>query len=115
MKKSDINKDIEYFAKNYSLVELFSGIWLNDTFLKSESVNEEQEKSFQYYIYCYQRACYRKWDSRFPKFLFLMECFRKQLKLYRPLGILCSETELADYVDFLCNVKNIIGCLIKKM
>ena len=54
MKKSDINKDIEYFAKNYSLVELFSGIWLNCTFLKSESVNEEQEKSFQYYIYCYQ-------------------------------------------------------------
>ena len=48
MEKSDINKDIEYFAKNYSLVEPFSGIWLNDTFLKSESVNEEQEKSFQY-------------------------------------------------------------------
>ena len=48
MEKSDINKDIKYFVKNYSLVELFSGIWLNYTFLKSESVNEEQEKSFQY-------------------------------------------------------------------
>ena len=34
MEKSDINKDIGYFAENYSLVELCSGIWLNYAFLK---------------------------------------------------------------------------------
>ena len=37
-----------------------------------------------------------------------------QLKLYHPPVFLCSETELADYVDFLCNIKNIMGCLMKK-
>ena len=34
MEKSDINKDIEYFAENYSLVELSSGIWLNYAFFE---------------------------------------------------------------------------------
>ena len=115
MKRFDIEKYISYFVKKYSLVELFSGIWMNYALLKSESVNKQQEKSFQYYICCYQEACYRKWDSRFLNFLFLKECFRKQLKLHCPPGLFCSKTELADYIDFLCNVKNIIYCLMKKI
>ena len=75
MKRFDIEKDISYFVKRYSLVGLFSDIQMNYAFLKSESVNEQQEKSFQYYICCYQEACYRKWDWRFPNFLFLIFCF----------------------------------------
>ena len=96
MERFDIEKDISYFVKKYSLVELFFWylIWMNYAFLKSDSVNEQQEKSFRYYIYCYQEACYRKWDSRFPNFLFLKEGFRKQLKLYGPPGLFCSKTEL---------------------
>ena len=79
MEKSIIQKDIEYFASKHSLIELFHGIWMNYWVLKAG--NESQKKSFEYYIYCYQEACYEKWDTRFPDFLFLKECFRKQLKL----------------------------------
>ena len=108
MKRFDIEKDISYFVKKYSLVGLFCGIQMNYAFLKSESVNEQQEKSFQYYIYCYQEACYRKWDWRFPNFLFLKECFRKQLKLYCPPGLVCSKTKNND-------VMLKMSCLMKKM
>ena len=101
MEKSIIAKDVEYFVKNYSLIELFCGIWAN--------------YAFYYYIYCYQEACYKKWDARFPEFLFLKECFRKQLKLYRPPGLCWSETELTEYVNFLCGIKCIISSLMKKV
>ena len=111
MEKSDINKDIEYFAKNYSLVEPFFGIWLKYTFLKSESVNEEQEKSFQYYIYCYQQACYRKWDTRFPNFLFLKECFRKQLKLYCLPGFCVAKLSWLTMLIFCAILKILLVVL----
>ena len=52
--------------------------------------------------------------SRFPDFLFLKECFRKQLKLYRPPFLWCDEDELQHYINFLCGIKKIIGFLIKK-
>ena len=72
------------------------------------------KKSFSYYIYCYQEACYKNWDARLLDFLFLKECFRKQLKLYRSPGLLFSETELMEYVNFLCGIKHIISSLMKK-
>ena len=59
--------------------------------------NKHQKKIFEYYIYCYQEACYKKWDARFPDFLFLKECFR--LKLYRPPSLWCNENELCEYID----------------
>ena len=49
------------------------------------------------------------------KFFVSKGMFQKALKLYRPPGVLCSETELADYLDFLYNIKIIMGCLMKKM
>ena len=69
----------------------------------------------EYYIYCYQEACYKKWYPRFPNFLILKECFRKQLKLYRPLSLWCNENELSEYIDFFCGVKKIISCNIQKV
>ena len=115
MEKSIRGKDIEYFVENYALSELFGGIWVNYAFLKGNGTNECQKKSFNYYIYCYQEACYKKWDARFPDFLFLKDCFRKQLKLYRPPGLCWSETELTEYVNFLCGIKCIISSLMKKV
>ena len=117
MEKSIIQQDIEYFVYNYSLIELFCGIWANYSVLKGSNTNESQKKKkrFNYYIYCYQEACYKKWDARFPDFLFLKELFRNQLKLYRPAGIWCSETELIEYANFLCGMKRIISSLMKKV
>ena len=117
MEKSIIQQDIEYFVYNYSLIELFCGIWANYSVLKGSNTNESQKKKkrFNYYIYCYQEACYKKWDARFPDFLFLKESFRKQLKLYRPPGLWCSETELIEYANFLCGIKRIISSLMKKV
>ena len=66
-------------------------------------------------MYCYQEACYKKWDSRFPNFLFLKEFFRKPLKLYRSLSVWCNENELSDTIDFLCGDKKIISCNIQKV
>ena len=59
-----------YFVKNYSFIELFCGIWANYVFLKGNGTNKCQKKSFNYYICCYQEACYKKWEARFPDFLF---------------------------------------------
>ena len=42
MEKSIIQKDIEYFASKYSLIELFHGIWMNYSVLKAG--NEPQKK-----------------------------------------------------------------------
>ena len=107
MEKSILQKDIEYFASRYSLIELFHGIW--EIYSVLRSANETRKKFFEYYIYCYQEACYTKWDKRFPDFLFLKECFRKQLKLYWPPSLWCNETELSEYIDFLCGAKKIIS------
>ena len=115
MEKSIIQQDIKYFVNNYSLIELFCDIWANYSVLKGSNTNESKKKSLNYYINCYQEACYKKWDARFPDFLFLKECFRKQLKLYRPPGLWCSETELIEYVNFLCGIKRIISSLMNKV
>ena len=48
-------------------------------------------------------------------FLFLKDCLRKQLKLYRPPFLPCDEDELQRYINFLCGIKKIIDCLIKKV
>ena len=99
-------------------------LWLNSfvvfeqiiKFWKAAILMNLKKKSFNYYIYCYyQEACYKKWDARFPDFLFLKESFRKQLKLYRPPGLWCSETELIEYANFLCGIKRIISSLMKKV
>ena len=42
MEKSIIQKDIEYFASKYSLIELFHSIWMNYSVLKAG--NEPQKK-----------------------------------------------------------------------
>ena len=110
---SCIRKDIDYFSEKYSLIELFHGIWMS--YSQINGCNEAQKKSFQYYIYCYSETCYKKWESRFPDFLFLKDCFQKQLKLYRPLFLWCDEDELQHYINFLCSIKKIIGCLNKKV
>ena len=73
-----------------------------------------KKKSIEYYIYCYQEACHKKWDARFPNFLFLKECFRKQLKLYRLPSLWCNENELSEYIDFLCGVKKLLVVIFKK-
>ena len=48
-------------------------------------------------------------------FLFLKDFFRKQLKLYSLPFLWCDEDELQHYINFLCGIKKIIGCLIKKV
>ena len=112
MEKSIIQKDIEYFASKYSLIELFHGNWMNYSVLKAGS--EPQKKSIEYYIYCYQKACYKKLDARFPNFLFLEECFRKQLKLYRPPSRWCNEDELSEYIDFCLVLRKLLVVIFKK-
>ena len=42
MEKSIIQKDIEYFASKYSLIEVFHSIWVNYSVLKAG--NEPQKK-----------------------------------------------------------------------
>ena len=42
MEKSIIQKEIEYFASKYSLIELFHSIWMNYSVLKAG--NEPQKK-----------------------------------------------------------------------
>ena len=115
MGKSIIQQHIEYFVNNYSLIELFCGIWANYSVLTGSNTDESQKKSFNYCIYCYQETSNKKWDARFPDFLFLKECFRKQLKLCRPPGLWCSEPELIEYVNFLCTIKRIISSLMKRV
>ena len=44
MEKSIIQQDIEYFVYNYSLIELFCGIWANYSVLKGSNTNESQKK-----------------------------------------------------------------------
>ena len=105
-RRARIQKNIDYFVEKYCLIELFHGIWMN--YLQFGSCSELHKKSYQYYIYCYSEVCYKKWDQRFPDFLFLTDCFRKQLKLYRPPSLCCDEKELKDYVNFLCEVKQIL-------
>ena len=43
MEKSIIQKEIEYFASKYSLIELFHSIWMNYSVLKAS--NEPQKKA----------------------------------------------------------------------
>ena len=52
---------------------------------------------------------------KISKFFVSKGMFQKGTEIILPSWFLCSKTELADYVDFLCNIKNIIGCLMKKM
>ena len=43
MEKSIIQQDIKYFVNNYSLIELFCGIWTNCSVLKGS--NESHKKA----------------------------------------------------------------------
>ena len=79
-RRACIQKDIDYFVEKYSLIEFFHGVWMNC--LQFGSCSELHKKSYQYHIYCYSEACYKKWDQIFPDFLFLKDSFRKQLKLF---------------------------------
>ena len=45
MGKSIIQQHIEYFVNNYSLIELFCGIWANYSVLKGINTNESQKKA----------------------------------------------------------------------
>ena len=105
-RRARIQKNIDYFVEKHYLIELFHSIWMN--YLQFGSCSKLHKKSYQYYIYCSSEVCYEKWDQRFPDFLFLKDCFRKQLKLYRPPSLCCDEKELKDYVNFLCEVKQIL-------
>ena len=62
-----------------------------------------------------QKFVIRNRTQDFQIFLFLKDCFRKQLKLYQPLFLRCDEDELQRYINFLRGIKKIIGCLIKKV
>lgn len=55
-KMTCIGKDIDYFSKKYSLIELFHGICMS--YSQINGCNEVQKKFFQYYIYCYSEPCY---------------------------------------------------------
>ena len=79
-RRACIQKNIDYFVEKH-LIELFHGIWMN--YLQFGSCSKLHKKSYQCYIYCYSEACCKKWDQRFRDFLFLKDCFRKQLTLYR--------------------------------
>ena len=45
MEKSIIQQDIEYFVYNYSLIELFCGIWANYSVLTGSNTDESQKKA----------------------------------------------------------------------
>ena len=81
-RRARIQKDIGYFAEKYSLIELFHGIWMK--YLQFGSCSDLHKKSFEYYICCYSGACYKKWDQRFPDFLFLKDSFKKKIDIISP-------------------------------
>ena len=45
MERSIIQLNIKYFMNNYSLIELFCGIWANYSVLKGNNTNESQKKA----------------------------------------------------------------------
>ena len=80
-KKSTKRKTSFYFDRKYFKMDrraeiqkiLFHGSWMN--YSQLGSCREFHKRCFQYYIYCFSEAPYRKCDQRFPDFLFLKECF----------------------------------------
>ena len=84
--------------ENIMSAALSSCVKRNDVFVSKELVNEHLTSPLT-----------------FLDFLFLKECFRKQLKLYRLPSLWCNENESSEYIDFLCGAKKIISCIFQKV
>ena len=68
MEKSIIQKDIEYFASKYSLIELFHGNWMNYSVLKAGS--EPQKKASNIISTVTKRLVIKNWMQDFQIFYF---------------------------------------------